>query len=221
MDYISAEQTDRLYWLGRYTERVYTTTRLFFDTFDALIDNPDFSYKSFCTALEIPDIYTDKDDFIKRYAFDASNPDSLKANLRRAHDNAIVLRDEIYSDSLGYIELAVRNVSMAELSSHPLIEFQALEDNLMAFWGMIDDIIPDENVRNLIKVGKRVERIDLYARLKRSREDMIREVARLTGRVKRCSIDYDENVITSLNEMVNAEELNYREMVRTIEAFRG
>lgn len=221
MDYISAEQTDRLYWLGRYTERVYTTTRLFFVAYDALLDDPSFCYKQFCVELDIPDIYTSQDDFIKRYAFDKDDPNSLKANLRRAHDNAIVLRDEIGSEALGYVELSIRNINKAERSSHPLIEFQALEDNLMAFWGMIDDIIPDENVRNLIKVGKRVERIDLYARLKRSQEDMIREVTRLSGRVGKCSIDYDKNVLEGLKELVEAPELNYPLIVRTIEAFRS
>ncbi len=29
MGVISIEHTDRLYWLGRYTERVYTTNRFF------------------------------------------------------------------------------------------------------------------------------------------------------------------------------------------------
>ena len=38
MGIISVEQTDRLYWLGRYTERVYTTMRLYFVTYDTLID---------------------------------------------------------------------------------------------------------------------------------------------------------------------------------------
>ena len=36
MGVISVEQTDRLYWLGRYAERVYTTVRLYFLTFDRI-----------------------------------------------------------------------------------------------------------------------------------------------------------------------------------------
>ncbi|WP_243159453.1 alpha-E domain-containing protein [Clostridium sp. SM-530-WT-3G] len=34
MGIISIEQSDRLYWLGRYTERVYTTLRIFSKSFD-------------------------------------------------------------------------------------------------------------------------------------------------------------------------------------------
>ena len=38
MGVISVEQTDRLYWLGRYTERVYTTMKLYFRTYDTMIE---------------------------------------------------------------------------------------------------------------------------------------------------------------------------------------
>ena len=34
MGIISVENADHLYWLGRYTERVYTTIRVFFHIFD-------------------------------------------------------------------------------------------------------------------------------------------------------------------------------------------
>ena len=37
MGIISLEQTDRLYWLGRYSERVYTTIRLFSQRYDIMI----------------------------------------------------------------------------------------------------------------------------------------------------------------------------------------
>ncbi len=35
---ISAEQADRLYWLGRYVERVYSTLRIFDLSLDRMID---------------------------------------------------------------------------------------------------------------------------------------------------------------------------------------
>ncbi|MGN0988589.1 MAG: hypothetical protein ACI4OO_12225 [Otoolea sp.] len=39
-----------------------------------------------------------------------------------------------------------------------MIEIQNILDDLMAFWGIIDDSIASENVRSLIKIGKRLER---------------------------------------------------------------
>ena len=75
----------------------------------------------------------------------------------------------------------------------------------------------DENSRNIIKVGKRVERIDLYGRLHLPKEDLVREVSRLAGRIGRCNIHYNEGVVLNLLELVQASELDYYSIVYEIE----
>lgn len=217
MGIISIEQTDRLFWLGRYTERVYTTMRLYFITYDAMLDDQGKDYREFCSQLEIPNIYTSAEDFNRRYAFDAENCDSMMSNLLRAYDNAIVLREEIGSESLAYIQLAIYDMQKAALSVSPLIEFQHVLDNLMAFWGICDDMILSENVRNIIKVGKRVERIDLFGRLKSPKEDLNREIHRLAGRIDRCNLKYRKDVVERLLESLQEPELDYRAVVSEIE----
>lgn len=87
----------------------------------------------------------------------------------------------------------------------------------MAFNGICDDQILSENVRNLLKVGKRVERIDLYARLHESRDNLKREICRLTGRIDRCSLKYRRKALDSLNRLVKEEELDYCGLIRQIE----
>ena len=52
----SVMNTDRLFWLGRYSERVYTTLRLFSLSFDSLIEQSVDDHRIFCESLEIPDI---------------------------------------------------------------------------------------------------------------------------------------------------------------------
>lgn len=47
MGVISVEQTDRLFWLGRYTERVYTTISLFSARVDRMIDGEPGGYVDF------------------------------------------------------------------------------------------------------------------------------------------------------------------------------
>ena len=89
MGIISLEQTDRLYWLGRYTERVYTTLRLYSNSFDTMIDEISDSYRDFCEMIDIPDVYGSKEVFREKYPFDEENPDSILSNLTRAYDNAI------------------------------------------------------------------------------------------------------------------------------------
>lgn len=107
MDIISVEQANRLYWLGRYTERVYSTIRMYFQSYDTMIDQSEDGYIDFCTSIDIPNIYTSREDFFKRYPFDETNPDSIISNLNRAYDNAIVLRENISSETLSYIQLAI------------------------------------------------------------------------------------------------------------------
>ena len=65
MGIISVEQTNRLYWLGRYAERVYTLVRCYFKSYDTMIDEIRDSYHEFCQMIDIPDIYLDKQDFMK------------------------------------------------------------------------------------------------------------------------------------------------------------
>ena len=216
MGVISVEQTDRMYWLGRYAERVYTTMKLYFRTYDTMIDAGE-DYDRFCRALEIPNIYTSKEDFISRYSFDEEDVNSLMSNLKRAYDNAVVLREEIGTEALAYIQLAVYAMQRAEDSQAPLIEFQKVVDNLMAFNGICDDQILSENVRNLLKVGKRVERIDLYARLHESRENLEREICRLAGRIDRCSLKYHPESLDSLKSLIGQKELDYHRIIRQIE----
>ncbi len=213
MGIISLKQTDQLYWLGRYTERVYTTIRLFSKSYDQLIDGIGTTYQDFCSMLEIPNIYQDKADFIKRYGFDKTNTNSIYSNLLRAYDNAILLREEIGSDTLSYIQLAVYEMEQASRSNSPLIELQRVLDNLLAFWGIADDWIDSEMVRNIIKAGKRLERLDLYARLKLGRERIERELCRLRPRLERSAICYNKKCFALLEELVNTESMDYGRIV--------
>lgn len=217
MGIISVEQTDRLYWLGRYSERVYTTLRLYSNSFDSMIDEISDSYQTFCKRIDIPDIYGSKEAFKERYPFDESNPDSIISNLNRAYDNAIVLREEIGSESLSYIQLAIYDMNKARISRAPLIEMQRVIDNILAFWGIVDDSIDSEQVRNIIKTGKRIERVDLYARLRVERNELVREVNRLSHRIDRSGIRYDKEKINILKELVEQPEIDYYRIVYEVE----
>ncbi len=218
MGIISVEQKDRLYWLGRYSERVYTTIRLYFNSFDNMIDEIIDSYADFCKKIDIPNIYESKDDFRKNYPFNENNPDSIFSNLNRAYDNAIVLREEIGSETLSYIQLAIYDMNKAKISSAPLIEMQRVTDNILAFWGIADDRIDSEQVRNIIKTGKRIERIDLYARLGVSRTELEREILRLAPRIERSYIDYDIEKINMLKRLVAEPEIDYYKIVSVVES---
>lgn len=218
MGIISVDRADRLFWLGRYTERVYTTIRLYSDSFDELIDGIADNYTDFCKMIDIPDVYGSKEVFEEKYPFDEMNPDSIISNLNRAYDNAIELRDEIGSEVLSYIQLAIYAMNKAKISNAPLIELQYVIDNLLAFWGIVDDDIDSEATRNMIKVGRRIERIDLYGRLHHTQKELIRQVARLIPRVERSGLAYDRDNLILLKSLVEEPEIDYYKVVSIAES---
>ena len=218
MGIISVEQVDHLYWLGRYTERVYTTLKLFAKSFDKMIDATEDVYPKYCEALDIPNIYESKSDFLKRYPFDENLLDSIISNLNRAYDNAIVLRETIGSDALSYIQLSIYAMNNAANSNSPLIELQQIMDEILSFWGIVDDQIDVEQIRNIIKAGKRIERVDLYARLKLDKKNLEREVHRMIPRVLRSGMKYDESALSTVSTLVNESELDYRKIITSVES---
>ena len=201
MKALSHENISRLFWLGRYSERVYTTLRNFAGRFDAMIDDEKNSH-----------------DFAKSYCFDENNPDSVYSALIRAYDNAIELREEIGSDTFSYVQLAVYEMNKAKLSDAPLLQLQKVIDNIAAFWGVADDIIENENVRSIIKLGKRIERVDLYARFNADSEDIRREVRRLSSRILKAGIVYDAESLERLKRIAENERIDTQALMKEAES---
>ena len=203
MGIISLEKADHLYWLGRYTERVFTTLDTFFKYYDTMIDMDDLAYEKYCACISIPNIYKDKDDFINSYAFSAENPDSIYSNMTRALDNAIVLRDELGSATLSYLQMALERIEKASTSRTILYHMQTVLDMLYAFWGCLDDKVVDEESRNIIKVGKYVERLDLYMRLDYSYKAIEKEYTKLLKRMPRVHRGLNMIQMDRLGEIVS------------------
>lgn len=196
---ISAEQADRLYWLGRYVERVYSTVRIFNQSLDRMIDKNGDDYVEFCRRLSIPsDIYADADDFQTRYLFDARNPDSIYANLSRAYDNAIVLRNFITTETLAYIQLALNRLEKGSQEQSAFLETQRVADMLLAFWGSVDDRVLDVERRDLLKVGKYSERLDLMIRLDTDEYEIDAVLVRLLAHTKRVEMILNGDVLEEM-----------------------
>ena len=218
MGIISIEHSDRLYWLGRYSERVYTTLRIFSDQYDSMIDLKEEEYKDYCSKQDIPDIYYSAESFAQRYCFDEEDPNSIISNLTRAYDNAVVMREEIGSNTLAYIQMAVYAMNKAKISGAPIFELQRVKDNIVAFWGIVDDSIDDEHVRSMIKLGKRVERLDLYARMHMERPELKREAEKLNRRIDRTGLSYSKKRLAHINFLLEDDEIDYKKLVEEVEA---
>lgn len=206
MGIISIEKVDHLYWLGRYTERVYTTIRIFFHIYDKMIEQPEGIYAAYCERLNIPNIYTSNKQFVRSYLFGEENPDSVVSNMKRAYDNAVVLRDELSSNVLSYVQLALNTLESCGKTTAPLLELQQAVDYLLAFWGCADDYVEQEDCRNILKCGKYVERLDLCIRLDYHRKDLEKEYQKLINRLKKTSLCYNEENLNRLREIIFQED---------------
>ena len=191
MDSFGLSKTNRLYWLGRYVERVIIEIDVMQQIYDEAIDGPAFDYAAFCDKLEIPNTYASSDDFIRRFLFDDKNPYSVRSSLNAAYDNAIVLRETISSQALSYIQMAANTMDQAAEGVAPMLELQTVTDYLYAFRGCSDDYVHDRNSRYTLKCGSSVERIDLSIRLEYHLELLQKEFARLQSRLQNTSLKRD------------------------------
>lgn len=217
MGIISIKSTDNLFWLGRYAERVYTTLRIFFVCYDRMIDIDENAYVDFCNKLGIPNSYSYKQEFVTRYLFDETDPNSVMSNLLCAYDNAVIMRNEISSETLAYIQLAVNAFERGRESTAPMLHMQEVFDCLFAFWGSADDYVESELSRNILKFGRSVERLDLYIRFAYPPALVKKEFSILLNRLYKVGVDCNMNSINTLMEII-LEKDDYEEDKFLIEA---
>lgn len=180
---ISREHSDRLYWLGRYTERVFTTLLTLQKLYDKMIDNSR-QYTEYLGYFGLADSYGSNKAFIRSFLFEHSNPHSVAYSLERAYDNGIVLREEISTESLSFLQLAKDTLAYSESAANPRLSLLPLKDQLYAFWGCLSDSVFDEEIRNIVYCGRSVERLDLYIRTEYPYKEVRKEFERLCKRLK-------------------------------------
>ena len=179
---------NRLFWMGRYQERVFTTISYLINKYDAMIDGSPFDYAAYCESLGIFNCYNNAEEFMHSYLYDKNNPDSVRAAADMMIGNGIVLRDIISSKTLSYLQMAVYALDMASESEAPLVELQKVIDDLMAFRGSYDDFIENENMRNIIKCGSGVERISLSLSLDYHLPAVPTEIHKLLRRLEKTKL---------------------------------
>lgn len=181
MGTITGLNGSNLFWLGRYTERVFTTLNSFFKYFDLMIDTDTHSYIQYLECIGIPNIYQDDTDFINRYVFDREDPNSIRSNFERALGNGIVLREEIRTPSLSYLQIAMDRFRACKGTDKVRYDLLPVRDAIYAFWGSIENNMTDLEGREIIYIGKGVERLDLSLRLSYPQEEIQRAFDYLVG----------------------------------------
>lgn len=206
---ISATKANHLFWLGRYTERVYLELHLLRRYYDKMIDGKPEEYEEYYKKLEIQNPYADVRSFRLGYLYDEKNPISIISGLSSANDNAIVLREEIKSETMSYIQMSLVAIKEnAEKEEENITNMQNITDWLLAFWGSLDERIFDERVRNLLKMGRFIELIDMLIRF----EYPFYRVREAFDSLLNCSdIEegiFDRTLLAHLDELFNDKDYN-------------
>ena len=209
MGTISIEHSDRLYWLGRYTERFFITLRSLDRLYDKMIDDK-YGYREYLVNFGLNDCYTDSLDFIRSFLYDENNPNSAAYCLERAYDNGIVLREEISSKTLSFLQMAKDTLTKSQDKPNVRLSLLPLKDILYSFWGSINEHIYDDEIRNIIYIGKTLERLDLYMRMRFPFATVEKEFIRLCKNLHRVPKDtpfrYNTKYLSILVETLGTKE---------------
>lgn len=165
MGTVSLSIQNRLFWLGRYSERAYMTIEFTLDQLDLLIDGEAHDHREFCAMMGIPCPYESAEEFLQHYAFDQALPWSIAACVENMLGNGMVLRETISTPTLAYLQMAKNAMDLAAESKGPSVELQWIQDDIMAFRGSLDLSVETEAIENIVKAGGFVERLSLMLRV--------------------------------------------------------
>lgn len=204
---ISAVKANRLYWLGRYENRVYLTLHQLNKCHDLMIDGQPEEYDALRGRLDIDSAYTDNEDFTLGILYDEQNPSSVISAQKCAMDNAILLREDIMSETLSYLEMSVALMKKCKAAGERNITaMQSIKDWSLAFWGSAEQRLLNHRALNIMMMGRNVENIDMllrfgypYARVKVAYESFKRYAEDMDEMV-------DEHIAAQLDALLTEEQ---------------
>ena len=162
---ISAIKANSLFWLGRYEERVYITLHMMRKCYDKMIDGEMEDYWPFWQKLDPLGVYQTNDEFTLGMMYDCGNPSSVMSTQTKAMDNAILLREEIMSETLSYLEMSVALLKRcSEKQETNVMTLQPVIDWSLAFWGSAEQRLQNHKAQYIMMIGRNIENLDMLLR---------------------------------------------------------
>lgn len=162
---ISVRKANNLFWLGRYEERVYVTLHILRKCYDKMIDGQLEDYWPIWQKLDTAGRYQTREEFVLGMMYDRNNPASVISAQVKAMDNAILLRENIKSETLSYLEMSMALLNECrDKQEMNVICLQPVIDWSLAFWGSAEQRIQQHDVLFMMMVGRNLENLDMLLR---------------------------------------------------------
>ncbi len=202
---ITADKANRLFWLGRYAERVYISLHLLRRYYDRVLDGDTKDLHEYYECLGVGG--DTSREFQLSQLYDTNNICSIATSMSLAGDNAIVLRHDITSESISYIQMSQALLDeCSAIKEKNITKLQPITDHMLAFFGSVDERVFDNRIRKLIKIGKLVENIDLHIRFNYPYFRIEEAYLKLKEYIGKVEFVADDKTIARLDELLTEEK---------------
>ena len=213
---ISATKANSFYWLGRYEERVYITLHLLRKCYDRMIDGELEDYSQLWTQLDANGIYRTNDEFAFGMMYDDTNLSSVMSAQTKAMDNAILLWEDIMSETLSYLEMSVALLKECrQRGEMNVTALQPVIDWSLAFWGSAEQRLRNHRALFIMMAGRNVENLDMLLRFEYPYDRAALaydSLKRYAHQISTLTDDYIEGQLDSLivEERFNLSDIEYK-----------
>ena len=199
---ISPAKANHLYWLGRYAERVSAQMHFLRHHYDLCLDEGhEDAIHQYCSKLNLPICTRDRDAFLVEHLF-GDQCGSLRHTLNCLNDNSIVLREELTTNTIAYVNLCVATLKHSDHKKDVNINsLQPISDYILAFWGSVLQYVTNGATLDMLFIGKRVEFIDMYSRFGEKHSRLAAEWRNMDRRLDRQSFLVNKDSRMALREI--------------------
>ncbi len=206
---ISATKANCFFWLGRYEERVYITLHLLRKCYDRMIDGEMEEYWPFWKNLDSNGVYQTNDEFTLGMMYDLSNVNSVMSAQTKAMDNAILLREDIMSETLSYLEMSMALLKECNEKRETNVTcLQPVIDWSLAFWGSAEQRLKNHKALFIMMMGRNIENLDMLIRFDYSYDRIALAYDSLKRYSRHMPHIIDEELEGELNRLIISEKFN-------------
>ncbi len=208
MGTVSLSKNNRLFWMGRYAERVYQGVKIIHTIQDELLDgdSDEIDMTDLKNRLGMDEEFATVEEFFQRYTYDATLPDSIYSSAEQMLGNGMVLREILGSQTLSYLQMAMSALEAAQKSHSCGVQLQWVLDDIMAFRGSYGEFIVKESTRNTIRSGASVERVCTMIRFGSDGVTLKQELQRLINRLYKTNLNYNDQNLQCIQDYAFNEE---------------